>query len=161
RSARTLCVICRFPGVNEELLDTVLFPSERQETKHWYNILLVEKLIKIISYSCQSNSRIRLVTLELSIRLLTQLVMKNSQSFLHDCHLAAIEGAKEESTALLRNFYKVRNKTYTLPILLEGQGRGGPGDKRRLRDRTLHFTLPVCELCDAPSSVYHILVEGH
>nr|CAD7601801.1 unnamed protein product [Timema genevievae] len=83
-----------------------LFRHKRQETKHWYNILLVEKLIKIISYSCQSNSRIRLVTLELSIRLLTQLVMKNSQSFLHDCHLAAIEGAKEESTALLRNFYK-------------------------------------------------------
>nr|CAD7397490.1 unnamed protein product [Timema cristinae] len=80
--------------------------TKRQETKHWYNVLLVEKLIKIISYSCQSNSRIRLVTLELSIRLLTQLVMKNSQSFLHDCHLAAIEGAKEESTALLRNFYK-------------------------------------------------------
>nr|CAD7198518.1 unnamed protein product [Timema douglasi] len=144
-------------GVNEELLDTVLFPSERQETKHWYNVLLVEKLIKIISYSCQSSellissttparaisafaqdtlilvfhcawpfvaprqrdtdnmfpssdSRIRLVTLELSIRLLTQLVMKNSQSFLHDCHLAAIEGAKEESTALLRNFYKVRDR---------------------------------------------------
>nr|CAD7455165.1 unnamed protein product [Timema tahoe] len=65
----------------------VLFRHKRQETKHWYNILLVEKLIKIISYSCQS-------------------MMKNSQSFLHDCHLAAIEGAKEESTALLRNFYK-------------------------------------------------------
>ena len=47
------------------------------------------------------------MTLELSIRLLTQLVMKNGQSYLHDAHLAAIEGAKEESTCLLRNFYKV------------------------------------------------------
>jgi hypothetical protein len=33
--------------------------------------------------------------------------MKGGQSYLHDCHLAAIEGAKEESTFLLRNFYKV------------------------------------------------------
>ncbi|XP_049951691.1 protein CLEC16A homolog isoform X1 [Schistocerca serialis cubense] len=93
-------------GVNEELIDTVLLPSEKPETRHWYNVLLVEKLIKIISQACQSNSRIRLVTLELSIRLLIQLVMKNGQSFLRDGHLAAIEGAKEESVALLRNFYK-------------------------------------------------------
>ncbi|KAK7789515.1 hypothetical protein R5R35_002837 [Gryllus longicercus] len=93
-------------GVNEDLLDSVLFASEKKDTKHWYNILLVEKLIKIISLSCQPKSRVRLVTLELSIRLLIQLVMKNGQSFLHDCHLAAIEGAKEESTCLLHNFYK-------------------------------------------------------
>ncbi|XP_063234490.1 protein CLEC16A homolog isoform X2 [Bacillus rossius redtenbacheri] len=93
-------------GVNEELLDLVLLPSEKPDTMHWYNVLLVEKLIKIILSSCQPNSRIRLVTLELAIRLLTQLVMKNGRSFLHDCHLAAIEGAKEESTSLLRNFYK-------------------------------------------------------
>ncbi|XP_046390696.1 protein CLEC16A homolog isoform X1 [Ischnura elegans] len=93
-------------GVNEELLDSVLFPSVKPETKHWYNVLLVERLIKIISFSCQPNCRIRLVTLELTIRLLTQLVTKNGISYLHDCHLAIIEGAKEESTALLRNFYK-------------------------------------------------------
>lgn len=93
-------------GVNEDLLDTVLFPSDKRETKHWYNTLLVEKLIKIISLSCQTRSRVRLVTLELSIRLLIQLVMKNGQSCLQDCHLAAIEGTKEESTCVLHNFYK-------------------------------------------------------
>ncbi|XP_067005962.2 protein CLEC16A homolog isoform X2 [Anabrus simplex] len=93
-------------GVNEELMDTVLFPSEKPDTKQWYNVLLVEKLIKIITQSCQPNSRVRLVTLDLSIRLLIQLVMKDGQSCLHDCHLAAIEGAKEEGTSLLRNFYK-------------------------------------------------------
>ncbi|KAJ4444330.1 hypothetical protein ANN_06122 [Periplaneta americana] len=93
-------------GVNRDLLDGILFLSEKASTKHWYNTLLAEKLIRIISTSCQPNCRVRLVTLELSIRLLTQLVMKNGQSYLHDAHLAAIEGAKEESTCLLRNFYK-------------------------------------------------------
>lgn len=49
----------------------------------------------------------RLVTLELTIRLLTQIVMNANVSFLQDGHLAAIEGAKEESSSVLRNFYKV------------------------------------------------------
>ncbi|PNF23192.1 hypothetical protein B7P43_G02739 [Cryptotermes secundus] len=94
------------PGVNRDLLDGILFLSGRESTKHWYSTLLAERLIRIISTSCQPNCRVRLVTLELSIRLLTQLVMKNGQSYLHDAHLAAVEGAKEESTCLLRNFYK-------------------------------------------------------
>ncbi|PSN39601.1 Protein CLEC16A [Blattella germanica] len=94
------------PGVSKDLLDGVLFLSDKSSTKNWYNTLLAERLIRIISTSCQPNCRVRLVTLELSIRLLTQLVMKNGQSYLHDAHLAAIEGAKEESTCLLRNFYK-------------------------------------------------------
>lgn len=93
-------------GVNKDLLDGVLFLSDKPSTRHWYNTLLAERLIRIISTSCQPNCRVRLVTLELSIRLLMQLVMKNGQSYLHDAHLAAIEGAKEESTCLLRNFYK-------------------------------------------------------
>lgn len=94
------------PGVSRELLNGVLFLSDKTSTKHWYNTLLAERLIRIISTSCQPHCRVRLVTLELSIRLLTDLVMKGGQSYLHDCHLAAIEGAKEESTCLLRNFYK-------------------------------------------------------
>lgn len=49
----------------------------------------------------------RLVTLELTITLLKRLVMQGDQSLLLDCHLAAAVGAKEESTSLLRNFYKV------------------------------------------------------
>ncbi|KAJ9577624.1 hypothetical protein L9F63_005811, partial [Diploptera punctata] len=93
-------------GVSRDLLDGVLFLSEKPSTRYWYNTLLAERLIRIISTSCQPNCRVRLVTLELSIRLLTQLVMKSGQSYLHDAHLAAIEGAKEESTCLLRNFYK-------------------------------------------------------
>jgi protein CLEC16A len=94
------------PGVSRELLSGILFLSDKTSTMYWYNTLLAERLIRIISTSCQPHCRVRLVTLELSIRLLTGLVMKGGQSYLHDCHLAAIEGAKEESTCLLRNFYK-------------------------------------------------------
>lgn len=42
----------------------------------------------------------------MSIVLLKQMVYKSGNSFLRDHHLAAIEGAREESTLLLRNFYK-------------------------------------------------------
>ncbi|XP_023229804.1 protein CLEC16A homolog [Centruroides sculpturatus] len=94
-------------GINQDLLDQVLMPTEKSETKQWYNINLVERLIKIINLSCQYKSRIRLATLQMSLLLLKQLVIKDGQSFLQDRHLAAIEQAREESTLLLRNFYKV------------------------------------------------------
>jgi CLEC16A C-terminal len=54
---------------------------------------------------------VRLVTLELSIMLLKTLVYKaGEQSYLQDCHLAAIEGVREEATLQMRNFYKVWEK---------------------------------------------------
>lgn len=51
--------------------------------------------------------RVRLVTLELAIELLKKLVLIDSKSILLDEHFAAIIGTKEESTSLLRTFYKV------------------------------------------------------
>lgn len=45
--------------------------------------------------------------MELAIKLLTQLIMSEGHSMLKDSHLAAIEAAKEQSTSLLKNFYKV------------------------------------------------------
>ncbi|XP_074647477.1 protein CLEC16A-like isoform X2 [Tubulanus polymorphus] len=93
-------------GINQELLDSVLMPTDKSQGKSHYNVLLVEKLIKIISLSCQNGSKVRLATLEMSILLLKQLVHKKGITFLQDRHLACIEGAKEESVLLLRNFYK-------------------------------------------------------
>lgn len=49
----------------------------------------------------------RLVTLELTIKLLTQLTVSEGQCLLQESHLAAIEAAREQSTSLLKNFYKV------------------------------------------------------
>ena len=49
----------------------------------------------------------RLITVELAIKLLTQLVISEGVSLLNDSQLAAIETAKEQSASQLRNFYKV------------------------------------------------------
>lgn len=95
------------PGINEELLDVVLTPSVQPETKHWYNVALMEKLIQIIGLSCKYGSKVRLATLEMSILLLKQLVtLDGGESCLQDVHLAGLEQAREESSLLLRNFYK-------------------------------------------------------
>ncbi|XP_037287022.2 C-type lectin domain containing ema isoform X1 [Rhipicephalus microplus] len=94
------------PGINRELLDTVLMPSLNPETKHWYNVALMDKLIQIIALSCKYGTKVRLATLEMSLLLLRQLATIDGESCLQDHHLAGLEQAKEESTLLLRNFYK-------------------------------------------------------
>lgn len=63
------------------------------------------------TYECRIpplDSKVRLVTLELTIKLLTQLIISEGHCVLRDSHLAAIEAAREQSTSLLKNFYKVR-----------------------------------------------------
>ncbi|KAJ8939651.1 hypothetical protein NQ318_012084 [Aromia moschata] len=50
--------------------------------------------------------RVRLVTLELALKLFVQLVMCDGKSILLDSHKQTIETARTQSTALLRNFYK-------------------------------------------------------
>lgn len=109
-----LCLLYAFgknKGVSGALLHGVLYPCQRPEgpcspLSHRYNVPVVERLVSVITLSCQPNAKVRLVTLELTIRLLTQIVIHANSSFLQDCHLAAIEGAKEESSSVLRNFYK-------------------------------------------------------
>ncbi|XP_071105280.1 protein CLEC16A-like [Haliotis cracherodii] len=93
-------------GISQQLLDSVLMPTERSEAKDHYNIALVERLIRIITLACQASSKVRLATLQLSIKFLRQLVIQEGKSFLQDRHLACIENARECSTQMLRNFYK-------------------------------------------------------
>ena len=50
---------------------------------------------------------VRLATLELSIRLVEMMVTDEQGCYLQDAHLAALEGAREEATLVLRNFNKV------------------------------------------------------
>ncbi|WAQ96416.1 CL16A-like protein [Mya arenaria] len=85
-----------------------ILTSPLKKVKDNYNVALVERLIRIITYSTQPGSKVRLSTLELCIRLLQQLVTSPDKLFLQDRHLAAIENARECSTQLLRNFYKKR-----------------------------------------------------
>ncbi|BFZ02816.1 hypothetical protein BsWGS_05855 [Bradybaena similaris] len=93
-------------GISQNLLDTVLMPTERSDCKDNYNLILVERLIRIIELASQSGTKVRLATLEISIKLLNQLVNNSDRSYLQDRHLACIENARECCTQLLRNFYK-------------------------------------------------------
>ncbi|XP_005104406.1 protein CLEC16A [Aplysia californica] len=93
-------------GISQSLLDSVLMPTERSNCKDNYNLFLVERLIRIIELACQTGNKVRLATLEMSTRLLKQLVNKEDKSYLQDRHLACIENARECCTQLLRNFYK-------------------------------------------------------
>ena len=74
-----------------------------------------------VVFLATTDSHVRLATLELCIKLLKTLVFSaeakgpiagasGGKCYLQDRHLAAVEGAREESTLLLRNFYKVWEK---------------------------------------------------
>ncbi|XP_076183141.1 C-type lectin domain containing ema isoform X2 [Ptiloglossa arizonensis] len=91
-------------GIEHKTLDPILFSSRNSSSL--YNEILIDRLINIITLSCQTNAKVRLITLELTIKLLTQLIMSEGQAILKDSHLAAIEAVKEQSTSLLKNFYK-------------------------------------------------------
>ncbi|KRT83677.1 hypothetical protein AMK59_3484 [Oryctes borbonicus] len=100
-------------GVLPELIELVLRPkkslissSTSKDVKYSYNHSLVERILHIVILSCQPPCRVRLVTLELTLKLLIQLVMCDGKNILSEAHKASIDSAKSLSTALLRNFYK-------------------------------------------------------
>lgn len=94
-------------GISRKTLNIILSPFQNDtSTKNSYNELLMDRLIHIVTLSCQTNAKVRLVTLELTIKLLTQLIISEGQCLLRESHLTAIEAAKEQSTSLLKNFYK-------------------------------------------------------
>ncbi|XP_071535234.1 protein CLEC16A homolog isoform X2 [Panulirus ornatus] len=100
------------PGINQDLLDMAVAGGSTMDTRSLYNTLLVDKMLEIITLSCQYNSRVRVATLEMAILVLKQLIgvgsssRRKNTSCLRDHHLAALEGAREEATLMLRNFYK-------------------------------------------------------
>ncbi|GJQ73467.1 hypothetical protein Trydic_g13826 [Trypoxylus dichotomus] len=100
-------------GILPELIELVLRPkkslissSTSKDVKYSYNHSLVERILHIVILSCQPPCRVRLVTLELALKLLIQLVMCDGKNILSEAHKASIDSAKSLSTALLRNFYK-------------------------------------------------------
>lgn len=92
-------------GIEKSLLESFFSPIN-SDLKPTYNTDLIEHLIQIMSISCQSGCRVRLVTLELAIALFKKLVIVDDKSILLDEHYAAVIGAKEGSVSLLRNYYK-------------------------------------------------------
>lgn len=85
---------------------TLVASSTAKDIKYSYNFHLVDRLMHIVVLSCQQSCSVRLVTLELVLKLLGQLVTCDGKSLLTDPHKLTIEAAKVQSTALLRNFYK-------------------------------------------------------
>lgn len=94
------------------------------ENKVFYNTQLVDKMLETITHSCQYNSKVRVATLEMTLLVLKQCTGMTARSnssnrrgsggqtsatchsSLRDHHLATLEGAREEATLMLRNFYK-------------------------------------------------------
>ncbi|XP_060521293.1 protein CLEC16A homolog isoform X2 [Cylas formicarius] len=100
-------------GVTSDIIEYILRPKKlfisksiSKEVRYCYNTFLVEKLLYIISLSCQPTCRVRLVTLELALKVLMQIVLYDGKNILIDQHKLSIETAKSQSMALLRNFYK-------------------------------------------------------
>ncbi|XP_064087079.1 protein CLEC16A homolog isoform X3 [Macrobrachium nipponense] len=98
-------------GVNQELLELTEVERETADASLSYNAHVVDKMLEIITLSCQYNSRVRVATLELALLVLKQLIGVGSSgrrkpACLPDHHIASLEGAREEATLMLRNFYK-------------------------------------------------------
>ena len=99
----------------------------------------------------------------MSILLLKQLVYRRGNSYLQDRHLAAIEGAREESTLLLRNFYKVWEKVHVLCFLFSfgSQMPGLSADEYQLaipvRFVSLIRTLGLMRFTDCPTPERHYM----
>lgn len=100
-------------GVVPDILEGVLRPrktlvasSTTKDIRYSYNFHLIDRLMHIVTLSCQPSCAVRLVTLELVLKLLGQLVICDGKNILSDPHKLSIESVKMQSTALLRNFYK-------------------------------------------------------
>ncbi|KAG7302494.1 hypothetical protein JYU34_012410, partial [Plutella xylostella] len=118
-------------GVNTELLDTLLCPELEDKSKRksiseaapssegeaepvtptpsakpWpsFNALLVAKLMSIANSSCKPSSKVRLVTLELSVTLLR--IACGGAAGPSARYLAQTETLRQRAAALARNFYK-------------------------------------------------------
>ncbi|XP_055636135.1 protein CLEC16A homolog [Toxorhynchites rutilus septentrionalis] len=93
-------------GVNAEWLDMVLNRSSPSGCSK-YNIILIEKLLQIITLSSQPSCRVRLVTMDLTLKLLSQIVgVGTSNINMSEQHRNTLFSARNQSMTVLRNFYK-------------------------------------------------------
>ncbi|XP_045514205.1 protein CLEC16A homolog isoform X2 [Pieris brassicae] len=111
-------------GVSSELLDTLLkselddsekvTKESRDENvgqehqtkpKDHFNALLVAKLMAIAHLSCKPASKVRLVTCEITARLL-KIAMEGSSGVPSARHLSAADNLRARAASLARNFYK-------------------------------------------------------
>ncbi|XP_022784974.1 protein CLEC16A homolog isoform X3 [Stylophora pistillata] len=95
-------------GVDTNLLESAGLSTA--ENKVPYNEQLVESLIRMLELGYRNGSQVRVVTLEIAMILLKELIMytvdESKYSYLNDRHLALIENVREASTLQLRHYYK-------------------------------------------------------
>ncbi|XP_049284346.1 protein CLEC16A homolog [Anopheles funestus] len=95
-------------GVNSEWLEIVLnrsSPTNRTQ----YNVVLIEKLLQIVNISSQPSCRIRLVTTELALKLLGQIIgsgMEDAASSVPEEYLSSLNQSRNQAMNVLKNFYK-------------------------------------------------------
>ncbi|CAG4961173.1 unnamed protein product [Parnassius apollo] len=70
-----------------------------------FNALLINKLMAIANLSCKPTSKVRLVTCELSVRLV-RVAMQGASGVAGARHVAAVDALRARAAALARNFYK-------------------------------------------------------
>ncbi|PZC86561.1 hypothetical protein B5X24_HaOG209280 [Helicoverpa armigera] len=107
-------------GVNTELLDTLLCPEEEitcapsgdamtspppKRPLQSFNALLISKLMAIANLSCKPASKVRLVTLELSVTLM-RVAMCGAGGGASARHAPAADALRARAASLARNFYK-------------------------------------------------------
>ncbi|XP_055614041.1 protein CLEC16A homolog [Uranotaenia lowii] len=93
-------------GVNAEWLEIVLNRSSPSGSSK-YNVILIEKLLQIVTLSSQPSCRIRLVTIELTLKLLSQIIgVGTSNISASEPYRMALFSARNQSMTVLRNFYK-------------------------------------------------------
>ncbi|XP_047504961.1 protein CLEC16A homolog isoform X3 [Pieris napi] len=111
-------------GVSSDLLDTLLkseiddsgkvinesrdeneVQEHQTKPKDHFNALLVAKLMSIAHLSCKPASKVRLVTCEITARLL-KIAMEGSSGVPSARHLSAADNLRARAAALARNFYK-------------------------------------------------------
>ncbi|CRK93025.1 CLUMA_CG006566, isoform A [Clunio marinus] len=91
-------------GVNSDWLDLVLNKSSSSVATK-YNGVLMEKLLSIIHTSSQPSCRVRLVTIELTLKLLLQLFRLNPLQ-IQEIQKSSLLQARSQSMTVLKNFYK-------------------------------------------------------
>ncbi|XP_053696989.1 protein CLEC16A homolog [Sabethes cyaneus] len=93
-------------GVNAEWLDIVLNKSSPTGSSK-YNLILLEKLLQIVTLSNQPSCRIRLVTIELTLKLFCQIIGTGTTNInICEQHRNSLFSARNQSMTVLRNFYK-------------------------------------------------------
>ncbi|KAL0841441.1 hypothetical protein ABMA28_015123 [Loxostege sticticalis] len=80
-------------------------PTHSRKSMHSFNALLISKLIAIAHLSCKPASKVRLVTLELSVTLV-RIAMQGATGVAGARHIVSADNLRGRAAALARNFYK-------------------------------------------------------